>query len=160
MRILGLVISFLTAIVGVGNWQIPLEGATHLVRPYLQPSSDYSAGHRGVDFEVNLGQRLLAPADGEVSFVGHLVNRNLIAIRHQGGLISELEPACSKLKVGDQVHKGADIGWICAADSTYQGHCAPKLCVHFSVRLNGLYFSPIRLIGGLSPTRLLPYARG
>jgi hypothetical protein len=34
-------------------------------------------------------------------------------------------------------------------------HCAPLLCLHFSLRHNGAYLSPLALIGGLKPSRLV-----
>jgi murein DD-endopeptidase MepM/ murein hydrolase activator NlpD len=141
-------------------WQLPLMGQATLVRPYLQPSSDYSAGHRGVDYQVAAGSTLVSPADGVVSFAGNLVNRSLIAIKHEGGFVSEIEPACPIVGLGEVVKSGQAIAQVCSAGSTYQQHCQKVTCIHFSLRLNGLYLSPLAVIGGLNPTRLFPYARG
>jgi murein DD-endopeptidase MepM/ murein hydrolase activator NlpD len=142
------------------NWQLPFDSPHRLVRQYLQPASDYSAGHRGVDYEVELGESLLAPADGVISVARVIVNRGILAIKHGSGLVTEFEPACSELEVGRSVKKGEVIGWACEAGETYSQHCSDDACVHFSLRLEGKYLSPLALIGGLNPSRLLPYARG
>lgn len=142
------------------SWQIPFDSPHRLVRQYLQPASDYSSGHRGVDYEIETGEPLLAPADGVLSLSRRIVNRGVLALRHSSGLVSELEPACSDLVVGTSVRKGEVIGWACEADEGYAQHCRDDNCVHFSLRFDGNYLSPLVLIGGLNPSRLLPYARG
>ena len=142
------------------GWQIPFDSPHRLVRQYLQPASDYSSGHRGVDYEIEPGEPLFASADGVISVARVIVNRGVLAIRHGAGLVTELEPACSNLEVGTSVRKGEEIGWVCAAGESYSQHCPDDLCVHFSLRSEGKYLSPLALIGGLNPSRLLPYARG
>lgn len=142
------------------RWQIPFDTPHRLVRQYLQPASDYSSGHRGVDFEIEPGEPIIAPADGVVSVSRVIVNRGVLALKHGVGLVSELEPACSDLGVGVTVRKGEVIGWACKAGETYAQHCPSDACLHFSLRSNGRYLSPLALIGGLNPSRLLPYARG
>jgi murein DD-endopeptidase MepM/ murein hydrolase activator NlpD len=137
-------------------WQLPFQSPHRLIRAYLQPTSDYSAGHRGVDYAVAADESVFAPASGVISVAGTIVDRGVIVIAHEGSLISELEPVCSTLKVGDQVVKGALIGRFCQTNVDYRNHCEVKPCLHFSLRLNGKYLSPIALIGGLTPSRLLP----
>ena len=145
-------------------FQLPFSTPHRLVNPYLQPTSDYSAGHRGVDFEVSTNDPIFAPADGVLTFTGHLVDRDLITIAHTrlGGsnLVSELEPVCTSLKIGSQVRKGVQIGAVCTPDPSYKRHCQAIQCLHFSMRLGGKYLSPLAFIGGLSPSRLLPQALG
>lgn len=138
------------------SWQLPFGAPHRLVRQYLQPTSDYSAGHRGVDFEVTLGDKLVAPSAGTISFAKNLVNRQVIAIKHGSNMVSELEPACALLPVGSLVSKGEEIGFACSADDTYRQHCPDQTCLHFSLRVAGKYLSPLALIGGLNPSRLLP----
>lgn len=161
MRVLrGLVVGLLLVFGGSGNasgdgWILPVSPAA-LMNPYRQPSSDYSAGHRGVDYRVSLGQSVVAPASGQVAFVGKVVNRDLITISHDGGYKTEFEPVCSNLARGASVSIGEQIGEICDADSGYRQHCAQTRCLHFSMRLGGQYLSPLAVIGGMSPSRLLP----
>lgn len=137
-------------------WQLPFESPHQLARAYLQPNSDYSAGHRGVDFAVSMGDKLLAPADGTITVAKFLVDRPVIAIRHGADMITEFEPACTSLTVGTAVTRGQDIGQTCNADSTYKQHCPDHRCLHFSLRVSGKYLSPLALIGGLNPSRLFP----
>jgi murein DD-endopeptidase MepM/ murein hydrolase activator NlpD len=156
----------LTTLVVINNqpmstdWQLPFAAPHRLVRPYLQPTSDYSAGHRGIDLEAHVGETVYAPADGVVRFVGNIVNRAVISLNHQADLLSEFEPVCSSLKAGERIKKGDSIGVLCTPDASYVPHCEHVSCLHFSIRAAGKYFSPQKLIGGLNPSRLLPYARG
>ena len=142
------------------GWQNPFDSPHRLVNQYLQPASDYSAGHRGVDFEVEPNEDLFAPADGVISVSKVIVNRAVLAIKHGANLVSELEPACSNLTSGTTVRKGEKVAWACPAEGKYTSHCKDDSCIHFSLRLDGNYLSPLALIGGLNPSRLLPYARG
>lgn len=142
------------------SWQVPFDSPHRLVRQYLQPASDYSSGHRGVDYEIEPGEPLFATADGEITVSRLIVNRGVLAIKHGSGMVSEIEPACSDLEVGSQVTKGQEIAWACPAEETYSQHCSEDTCIHFSLRREGKYLSPLALIGGLNPSRLLPYARG
>ena len=134
----------------------PVVGSA-LINSYRQSETEYSAGHRGVDYEVKLGQGVFAPADGRVHFVGKVIDRQLISLAHDGELLSAFEPVCSQLNLGDVVSKGDLIGEICAADESYQPHCEDMFCLHFSIRKNGEYLSPLWFTGELSQSRLLPW---
>jgi len=137
------------------NWAPPLEPPVNLVNLYRQPNSDYSAGHRGIDYQVKAGQPVLAPADGEVWFSGKVVNRQLISLKHPDGNLTEFEPVCTDLQKGEPVFLGQEIGQICEADSNYRQHCQESTCLHFSIRQLGEYLSPQVFIGGINPSRLL-----
>jgi len=134
-------------------WQLPLARPI-LVHQFLQPNSDYSAGHRGVDLLAKIGERVLAPADGIVQFTGVVVNRGVITLTHET-LKTSFEPVCTTLLVGQRVLRGATIGRICSPVG-YQNHCKPRICLHFSLRNSVGYLSPLYVIGGLSPSRLRP----
>ena len=138
-------------------WRVPLAPPAQLINQYRQPSSDYSAGHRGVDYQVSLDESVFAPADGLVWFVGRVVNRNIVSLKHGTGILTEFEPVCSTLTVGESVAIGEVIGLVCDAGSSYRQHCDAARCIHFSMRSDGHYLSPLALIGGLNPSRLLPY---
>lgn len=149
------------------EWSLPFEDSDtgtstvtgkglQLINHYRQPNSEYSAGHRGVDYQVSLNQTVLAPADGQVRFVGVVVDRPLLTLSHPGGEITEFEPLCTDLKVGDLVSRQDPIGWVCDAKPSYRKHCQDVRCLHFSLRKNDWYLSPLALIGGLNPSRLLP----
>ena len=134
----------------------PLVGSS-VVRQYRQSETPYSAGHRGIDYEATLGQAVFAPADGKVHFVGEVVNRQLISLDHDQELLSAFEPVCSQLNEGDSVVSGQLIGEVCEGGASYDPHCQPSICVHFSVRKNGEYLSPLWFTGELKPSRLLPW---
>ena len=134
----------------------PVVGSV-VVNDYRQSETPYSAGHRGIDYETSLGQGVFAPANGKVHFVGKVVNRQLISLAHESELLSAFEPVCSHLSEGEQVAAGQLIGEVCEGDSSYDPHCKPMTCLHFSVRKNGEYLSPLWFTGELRPSRLLPW---
>jgi murein DD-endopeptidase MepM/ murein hydrolase activator NlpD len=134
----------------------PLVGSA-VVREYRQSETPYSAGHRGIDYEATLGQAVFAPADGKVHFVGKVVNRQLISLDHGQELLSAFEPVCSQLTEGDSVVSGQLIGEVCEGEASYEPHCQPNICLHFSVRKDGEYLSPLWFTGEMAPSRLLPW---
>ena len=137
-------------------WQLPLEAPFELINQYRQPNSDYSAGHRGVDYQVSLDQAILAPADGVVYFAGMVVNRSLLSIKHGSAISTEFEPVCATVSPGQAVLRGQIVAKVCDATVTYQQHCFAVRCLHFAMKLNGKYLSPLALIGRMNPSRLLP----
>jgi murein DD-endopeptidase MepM/ murein hydrolase activator NlpD len=143
-------------ILPVNTWNPPLETPIRLVNQYRQPNSDYSAGHRGVDYLVELGQEVFAPADGQIWFSRKVGHRNVLSMSHAGGYLSEVEPVCSDLTKGEPIFQGQQVGEVCAATSEYRQHCQSATCLHFSLRKDGAYLSPLIFIGGLNPSRLLP----
>ena len=136
------------------SWRAPVDSPT-LVNHYRQPASDYSAGHRGVDYLVRTAQAVFAPSNAEVAFVGKVVNREVITLKHGPSLTTTLEPVCSNLKTGDRVKVGERIGTVCDGLG-YENHCKPRICLHFGLRTEAGYLSPLVTIGGLAPSRLLP----
>lgn len=151
------------------TWQVPSPSlgaeismnspvvAAVMVNEYRQSETPYSAGHRGIDYEAKLGQGVFAPASGRVHFVGKVVNRQLISLAHDGRLLSAFEPVCSQLSEGELVASGQLIGEVCEGDASYGPHCDAIICLHFSVRRNGEYLSPLWFTGELQPSRLLPW---
>lgn len=139
----------------VNTWNPPLETPIHLVNHYRQPNSDYSAGHRGIDYLVKIGQPVFAPSDGQIWFSGKVGQRNLISMSHSQGYLSEVEPVCTDLAKGEQVFQGQQVGIVCETAPDYLQHCASATCLHFSLRKEGSYLSPLIFIGDLNPSRLL-----
>jgi hypothetical protein len=130
---------------------IPLF-TTNLKRDYLAPVSEYAAGHRGVDLEVELGSEIYSPVSGFVSFNDKLVDRQVLTITSNGGRKYSFEPVCSGVSVGQKVAAGVAIGSHCEPDSTYEYHC--ETCIHFSVRTEYGYLSPLYVLGKLKPSVL------
>jgi murein DD-endopeptidase MepM/ murein hydrolase activator NlpD len=84
-----------------------------------------------------------------VHFAGVVVDRPVLSIEHPGGLISSYEPVETSLVGGESVAGGDTIGTVVS------GHCS-ALCLHFGVRLNGDYVSPMRFLGGIPWSVLIP----
>lgn len=141
-------------------WQWPVAGHRILVRPYIAPATQYSAGHRGVDIgaadtaenTTDSELQVLAPADGVVHFAGFVVDRPVLSIRQAEGIITSVEPVTSELVAGERVHRGQPVGIL------QLGHCA-RPCLHLGVRVNGEYVSPLNFLGGIPHSVLLPTRR-
>ena len=137
------------------TWRVPVDNP-QLIRQFLQPNADWSAGHRGVDYLTTQDQPVFASHEGEVSFSGLVVNRSVVSIRHENGLITTVEPICPVVMAGERVEAGQLIGNTCFP-AEYQSHCGLDTCLHFSLRNEFGYLSPLVKLGGLSPSRLKPW---
>jgi murein DD-endopeptidase MepM/ murein hydrolase activator NlpD len=144
------------------RWAWPAGGPGDIIRPFIAPSTAYSAGHRGIDIAADGDVR--APADGVVHFSGVVVDRGVLSISHAGGVLSSYEPVVSNLHTGDPVTKGQVIGQIeigqieigqIEIGQIEAGHCSVP-CLHFGVRVDGDYVSPLLFLGGLARPVLLP----
>ncbi len=131
-----------------GEWLWPVDTPHSIVRGFVAPSTPYAAGHRGIDIRAPSGV-VYAPAAGIVHFVGFVVDRPVLSIRHVDGVISSYEPVVANIAVGDVVTAGQVVGTVTP------GHCA-QLCVHMGVRVHGQYVSPLNWLGDIPPSVLLP----
>lgn len=129
-------------------WLWPVDSPRTLVRAFIAPATPYAAGHRGIDIGTD-SRVVSAPAAGVVFFAGVVVDRPVLSIRHPGGLVSSFEPVESALAVGTPVGAGDVVGTL------LPGHCATA-CLHFGVRLDGEYVSPLNYLGGIARSVLLP----
>jgi hypothetical protein len=126
---------------------------------YMAPMTEYGEGHRGIDLPAQIGDPVLSPASGQISFSGKVGYRNVVSIRFGNSFTASLEPVCSDLVEGTQVLMGEVIGIVCEPDLKYLWHCE-QTCLHFGTRSDAGYFSPLALIGGLGPSKLVYQARG
>jgi len=131
------------------RWEWPVESPHPVIRPFIAPATPYSPGHRGIDIGAARATEVRAPAAGIVHFSGTVVDRPVVSIRHPGGLISSIEPVSSTLSRGDAVETGQVIGTL------EEGHCSVP-CVHFGVRLDGEYVSPLNYLDAIPRAVLLP----
>lgn len=138
---------------------LAFQGPEDTINHYIAPMTEYGEGHRGIDLPAQIGEPVLSPADGEISFVGKVGYRNVISVRFGNSLTASLEPVCSELVEGTFVLMGEEIGLVCEPDPEYLWHCS-QTCLHFGTRSEAGYFSPLALIGGLGPSRLVYQARG
>lgn len=136
-----------------GTWDSPTGSAPKVAKDFQPPAKRWLSGHRGVDLTVPLDGQIRAPADGRVSHVGTVVDRNTITIDHGNGLRSSFEPVDSDLKRGDRVRQGQVIGVL-----ENGNHCmfSIRACVHWGVRLGEDYVNPLQFIGAFLPSVLLP----
>ncbi|HWR85886.1 MAG TPA: M23 family metallopeptidase [Rhodoglobus sp.] len=150
MRILAL--SLVLPLAAASTWAWPVAPPHSIVRPFVAPPTPYAAGHRGIDVRAPDGA-VYAPAAGVVHFAGVVVDRPVLSIEHADGVLSSYEPVQTELVKGDAVRRGDRIGTV------LPGHCA-SVCLHFGVRVDGQYVSPMLFLGELPRSVLLPTRRG
>ncbi|MDR1799283.1 MAG: peptidoglycan DD-metalloendopeptidase family protein [Bifidobacteriaceae bacterium] len=123
----------------VFDW--PLPRPIEIARAFDRPGAPWLAGHRGVDLAATPGQTVLAPAAGQVTYAGWIVDRDVLVIKHDD-LASTLEPVTTDLTVGTWVQAGAAVGQLAAGQAS---HCQPA-CLHWGVRRGDYYLDPTSLI--------------
>jgi murein DD-endopeptidase MepM/ murein hydrolase activator NlpD len=121
-----------------------------MLEPFRAPPTPYAAGHRGVDLAASPGDAVRAPAGGVVSFAGPVAGRPVLSIDHGDGVVSSIEPVSSSVAAGAVIGEGEPVGTVATG-----GHC-DGACVHFGVRVHGLYVSPLLFLGGVPRAVLLP----
>jgi len=134
----------------VHGWEWPLSPKPGVARPFDPPLKPWMSGHRGVDLRAAVGAPVLAPEAGTVSFVGTVVDRQVLTLDHGNGLRSTFEPVSSSLEPGSRVTKGQVLG------SLDPGHCGPAACLHWGVRQGEVYLNPLSFVMDLRPSVLLP----
>ncbi|HKU10099.1 MAG TPA: peptidoglycan DD-metalloendopeptidase family protein [Sinomonas sp.] len=142
------------------GWEWPLAPRPAVVRTFDPPERPWLSGHRGVDLRATPGQEVRAPASGIVSFVGRVVDRDVVTIDHGNGLRSSFEPVESGLPRGAAVTAGQAVGRVAPTPQ----HC-PEGCLHWGVRETGDgagprgtdYVDPLRLVADTRPSVLLPW---
>lgn len=94
--------------------------------------------HSGLDIAAPYGTKIVAAADGKVTFSGTMGGYgNLIIITHENG-IQTYYGHCSKLcaKVGDEVKAGDEIALVGSTGNSTGNH------LHFEIRKNGTTINP------------------
>lgn len=127
---------------------MPADGA--VLRLFLRPAVRWGPGHRGVDVASSDGV-VLAPADGTVTWTGHVVDRGVLTITHPDGLRSSFEPVSALLDVGTPVRRGEPVATVERGGT----HCR-STCVHWGVRRGTEYLDPMTLVAPRQ-VRLLPW---
>jgi murein DD-endopeptidase MepM/ murein hydrolase activator NlpD len=116
-----------------------------VVAGFDDPKVRWGSGHRGVDLAAAVGQSVLAPADGVVTFRGVVVDRGVLVVETGGGLRTTFEPVDSSLSAGAAVTQGQPVGTV----SGTPGHCAPATCLHWGVLRGEAYLDPLALVGAV-----------
>lgn len=116
----------------------PIVGA--IVRTYQPPATDYGAGHRGIDVAAQVGDIVVSPIEGTVTFAGNLAGRGVITVS-AGALKVTIEPVTSMVPKGTPVTAGRTIATVSGS-----GHC-PETCAHIGVRIATRYADPFAVLG-------------
>ena len=139
-----------------GGW--PLDGTPTVTGGFDPPDVRWGAGHRGVDLEARPGQRVLAPGDGRVVFVGRVGGKPVVVVGH-GGVRSTLEPVVGTVRVGQRVRRGDVVGRVGREE-----HCQDR-CLHWGVKRGPTYLDPLAPLdrpasaGTAGTLRLVPSSR-
>ncbi len=126
-----------------GRWAWPLDPEPEVVRRFDPPARAWTSGHRGVDLAATVGQPVLVPTDGRVSWTGVVAGRAVVVVLHDGGLRSTFEPVAAAPPVGTFVTRGDAIGRV----TSTPGHCAPRTCLHWGVLRAETYLDPLTFVG-------------
>ena len=110
-------------------------------RVFQSPDGPYGAGHRGLDYAVHTGDRVVAVGDGVVGFAGRGAGQSYVTVLHPNGLRSSYAYVTA-IAVGRGQHVRA--GAVLAQTTTR---------FLLTVRLGDTYLDPATLIGGVAPTR-------
>lgn len=139
-------------------WMSPLDDNLEVLRPFLRPSSDWGAGHRGVDIVAASETQVLAPHRSTIGFANLAFGVPTVVLDHDDGSSQVFQPLCliETSELGQSLKPGQAFGVFCGGDSK-DGHCGQLDCIHWSYRLDKeTYINPLRMIGVLQPATLLP----
>jgi murein DD-endopeptidase MepM/ murein hydrolase activator NlpD len=117
----------------------PADGP--IVRHFEPPPTPYSAGHRGIDFDVPLGSPVVAAAAGTVAFAGQVGGALFVSIDHPNGLRSTYSYLSAILvKKGQLVEQGRLIA------RSGPGAAGEDPNLHFGIRSGVNYLDPEPLL--------------
>ncbi len=140
-------------VLDVRPWLKPLR-KTATERVFVQPNSDWGAGHRGVDLVAEADDVIRAPTAAVIAYSGQTFGRPVITLKTEEKLTLEFEPACLSdfHKTGSVLSAGEGFAYFCPTSSGI--HCAK--CLHWGVKFGDYYLSPQRFTGDLKPSRAKP----
>jgi hypothetical protein len=126
----------------------PVPGVTYrppvaapVIDPFRPPANPYGPGNRGIEYDTEPGDAVVAAADGTVVFAGAVGGTLHVTVRHADGVrtsysfLDAIETAA-----GQRVDQGDRVG---RAGETF----------HFGARIGDAYVDPADLLAG-SPTDL------
>jgi len=113
------------------------------------PFGGGAAFHKGIDFHANIGDPVLAVADGVVSYAGQRSGYgNVVEIDHGNGYITRYaHNSRLQVRVGELVHRGDQVARAGSSGRSTGAH------VHFEVWVNGRVVNPSRFLGQAPVTR-------
>lgn len=131
-------------------WLWPLDPRPDVLRGFDPPEQRWLAGHLGADLAADVGQPVLASADGVVHFVGTVAGVPVVSVTH-GGLRTTYLPVRASVARGDPVRAGDELGPLAEEPA----HCSSRPCLHFGLLRGATYLDPLGPLGH-GPVRLLP----
>lgn len=109
----------------------------------VHPISGAWRTHKGVDFAAPTGTRVLAAADGVVTFAGWQNGYgNTLEIRHGGGittLYAHLSRFAPSMRAGTRVRQGEPIGFVGATGWATGPH------LHYEFKVAGVHQNPMKV---------------
>lgn len=96
---------------------------------FERPINPWAPGHRGVDLVAEQGTVILSPQAGTVSFAGKVAGKDVVSVRHRGGVTSTFEPAVTELSVGDTISRRQPVGIV----EGNSDHCEDR-CLHWGLK--------------------------
>ncbi len=135
---------------GVTNdstFTFPVKNHT-VIRGFEKPATQYSAGHRGVDFAAPRGTSVYAVADGQVIFAGRVAGALHVTVLHGADIKSTYTfLATTTVKANDAVTKGQLLG------TTAGGAPSSPNTFLFTMRIKNQYVDPMLYLSETIPVR-------
>lgn len=110
----------------VGSWQWPLPGQPRVVKHFDPPDQPWLRGHRGIDLAGLTTSRVLAVADGTVTYSGSIVGVGIVSVTHDSGIRSTYQPVTDRIREGEHVMAGDQLGFL----GGFGSHCLVRTCLH------------------------------
>jgi len=123
-----------------------------VVNAYDPPAKNWLAGHRGIDVEARVGQKVQAPHESLVHFAGVVANRPVLTLKLTNGDLVSFEPVDPQVTTGERVARGEVVGKIAREG---QEHCVEASCLHIGLRRGGEYLNPLILWREVRPKIIL-----
>lgn len=110
---------------------------------FERPINPWAPGHRGVDLVAEQGTVILSPQAGTVSSAGKVAGKDVVSVRHRGGVTSTFEPAVTELSVGDTISRRQPVGIVEGSSD----HCEDR-CLHWGLKRGTVdYLDPQQYAG-------------
>lgn len=131
--------------VSVGGYIWPLPGYSNISSGFgyrSDPFTGQSTYHSGIDIPAPSGTPIVAAASGQVAWANYSTTAgNWIGIDHGNGVYTVyMHMSALLVSAGQNVSQGQTIGLVGTTGSSTGNH------LHFSVRLNGAYTSPLSYV--------------
>jgi murein DD-endopeptidase MepM/ murein hydrolase activator NlpD len=111
-----------------------------VIRVFVLGPDPWSPGHRGVDLQADLDQKVLAAAPGTVTFAGTVAGRGTVSVQHDTGIRTTYEPVRPLVRLGERVDVGHVLGTVSP------GHRPDVICLHWGARVGSTYLDPLLLL--------------